>query len=352
MTPQEHQYQHGDTVKVTCELGYSVDTYDATLSMSEYMTTCQISGVWSPRYNCEHTYTCNASSAWVSVGSNTDMPRCIEVCGKTFTDSSSAGRIWGGEQAKLGEIPWQLFIRQPRGGASLITDRWAVTAAHVVDGLEEIPFDLYGGVIDGKKTQNRPSDVVVMGTAKIIIHPSYVKGIKQRTNFDNDIALIRLASRVTLGPNLLPICLPEAGADVRENEQGTVSGWGSTEVFEKSQMLRYAHISGYSLRECQSTPRLQDTPMVFTDNMFCAGSSTGKGKDSCRGDSGGPFILPALGNGNRDNRGPYRLIGIVSWGPGCDGTEFKGYYTKVERYVKWIKETIESVEKEERAMNK
>ncbi|XP_071372788.1 complement C1s subcomponent [Centroberyx affinis] len=392
VAPQHPEYKQGETVTVTCELGHHVDTFEKILSVSEYVTTCQTSGVWSPKYNCEpvdcgtpdipddgilqlvdadnlstqfedeiqfqcsskyytlegdDTYICNGSGHWVSVGSKEKLPKCTEVCGKTETDVSSAGRILGGRTAELGELPWQLLIREPRrGGASLINDRWAVTAAHVVDGYEQIPIHLYGGLVDAKKVINMLSDVVVMDSEKIIIHPNYAKGIlnTERTNYDNDIALIRLASRVELGPNLLPICLPEAEGGLGENEQGTVSGWGRTDTSFKSQMLQYAHIAGISLTECTNTPNLKNTPLVFTENMFCAGA---RGTDSCRGDSGGPFVLPMLGKGNKNNRGPYRLKGIVSWGSSCDKMDYKGYYTKVDNYVDWIKETINRVEAEE-----
>jgi len=39
---------------------------------------------------------------------------------------------------------------------------------------------------------------------------------------------------------------------------------------------------------------------------------------------------------------PYRLTGIVSWGPPCQERQYKGYYTKVANYVDWIKETIDA----------
>lgn len=268
----------------------------------------------------------------------------ISVCGKPIKYPSSAGRILGGTDANLGEFPWQLLIKQPkRGSASLINDQWAVTAAHVVENVAATSLRLYGGLVDGRTTLNRASDVVVMDSERIIIHPNYIKGVNDRTSFDNDIALIRLASRVNLGPNILPICLPEASMSLTENELGTVSGWGKTEGRGNSMVtsptLKYAHIGVYSLAECRNTPSTQSNKkMLFTQNMFCAGA---EGIDSCRQDSGGPFVSPMLAEGKE----PFYLTGIVSWGAPCHLRHYKGYYTNVKNYVDWIKNTIETVEK-------
>ncbi|XP_051263035.1 uncharacterized protein LOC127367322 [Dicentrarchus labrax] len=396
VAPQQPEYPRGQTVTVTCELGYVATIQSTQTVSSQYVSTCQSTGIWAPNYICEpvdcsvpnipkdgilqlvddnpqtqykdqiqfecsstyyilegdDTYTCSASGEWVSAGGKTEMPKCIEECGKPKKHPASAGRILGGKDARLGEIPWQLLIREPkRGGASLISDRWAVTAAHVVEDLAETSLRLYGGLVDGRKTRTQAglSDVVVMDSERIIIHPNYIKGTDDRTDFDNDIALIRLASRVTLGPNLLPICLPEANRGMVEHEQGTVAGFGKTDPKRQgvnlvtSYMLKYAHIGVYPLRECRNTPSTATNKrMAFTNNMFCAGA---EGKDSCQQDSGGPFVLPMLAEG----REPYYLTGIVSWGPPCQERQFKGYYTKVENYVDWIKETIDKIDKEDKS---
>lgn len=255
------------------------------------------------------------------------------MCGIPEKVSSSPGRVLGGTKAALGEIPWQLLIKEPeRGGASLINDCWAVTAAHVVIRAGET-LQLSGGLVNESST-----NASVIYSEKIIIHPGYANN--DDTNFDNDIALIRFNSRVNLGPNLLPICLPKASRGVVEDEQGTVSGWGvarENNKFVISQILQYTHIPVKSISICEDTPTLNNKAGTFTDNMFCAGAV---GNDSCPGDSGGPFFSPRLSS----NRGPHFLIGIVSWGPKCRTRAYKGYYTKVENYVDWIKKTIEAEE--------
>lgn len=251
----------------------------------------------------------------------------------TSNSISSSGRILGGARASLGQIPWQLLIKSPRrGGASLINDQWAVTAAHVVDGVDESMIKIFGELVDGQESDRTD----VLTCERIIIHPGYEQGISSntRTNYDNDIALIRFKTRVNLGPNICPICLPDVNRVMLEDEQGTVSGWGGTDRYRASRFLLYAHISVYSLDTCRSTPVLPKVgTMIFTKNMLCAGAD---GKDSCGGDSGGPFILPMLSPAG----GPYHLAGIVSWGAPCKDGANKGYYTKVQNYIEWIKNTI------------
>lgn len=378
--PQRAEHHHGQTVTVTCDVGYVVNSQGVQTLTSQFEASCDITGTWTPSYTCElvdcgfpelpadgilqlvgsepphtqykdqiqfncsskyykldgnDTYSCNANGEWMSADGTKNLPECTAVCGQRDSFFASAGRILGGQDAKLGQIPWQLLIKTPnRGGASLISDRWAVTAAHVVDGVQETSLRLFGGLVDGR-TSNGPG-VAELNSERIIIHPGYSKEANnERTNYDNDIALIRFSSRVNFGPNLLPICLPEPDRGILEREQGSVSGWGMTIDRLYTAKLKYAHIEAYPLNECQRTPTTRSNKaMMFTNNMFCAGAP---GKDSCYGDSGGPFVLPML-----FSDGPYVLAGIVSWGAPCRGGDNKGYYTKVENYVEWIRSTIKT----------
>ncbi|XP_011801657.1 kallikrein-13 isoform X2 [Piliocolobus tephrosceles] len=102
---------------------------------------------------------------------------------------------------------------------------------------------------------------------------------------------------------------------------------GRVEAVNYPKTLQCANIQLRSDEECR-----QVYPGKITDNMLCAGTKEG-GKDSCEGDSGGPLVC------NRT------LYGIISWGDfPCGQPDRPGVYTRVSRYVLWIRETIRKYE--------
>ncbi|PVD39163.1 hypothetical protein C0Q70_01791 [Pomacea canaliculata] len=87
----------------------------------------------------------------------------------------------------------------------------------------------------------------------------------------------------------------------------------------------------------------QALPAVFeyeiTETQLCAGSQRG-GTDSCAGDSGGPLLCPKTDSATDTTR--WFLMGITSYGEGCGKKGKYGIYTRVQSYLDWIHETVNS----------
>ncbi|MGH0173162.1 UNVERIFIED_CONTAM: hypothetical protein FKN15_007837 [Acipenser sinensis] len=122
---------------------------------------------------------------------------------------------------------------------------------------------------------------------------------------------------------------------------GYVSGWGITERYKLSNQLKYVALPVVDQHQCnasiyRSQHATKDIPQL-TDYMFCAGRVEG-GEDTCSGDSGGAFTLLRGVEGGGEE---YYAAGIVSWGMDCGKKGNYGVYTRVERYLGWINQTIQ-----------
>lgn len=130
---------------------------------------------------------------------------------------------------------------------------------------------------------------------------------------------------------VVPICLPEKRFAVYELSSikfSTVSGWGRLlDGGATSSVLMRVDLPRVKTQECE-----KETDLNLTENMFCAGDLTGV-KDSCKGDSGGPHATKY--------KNTWFLTGIVSWGKGCAVKGRYGVYTRVSKYIDWLKKHMD-----------
>uniref|UniRef100_A0A8C4DVY1 ST14 transmembrane serine protease matriptase a n=1 Tax=Dicentrarchus labrax TaxID=13489 RepID=A0A8C4DVY1_DICLA len=245
-------------------------------------------------------------------------------CGRNMFKTS---RIVGGQDAEEGEFPWQVSLHiKSYGhvcGASIIGQRWLVTAAHCVQDDGKTKFSQPGTweAYLGLHTQGDIGRSVVKRNLKQIIpHPNY-----NAYTFDNDIALMELDSPVTYSDYIRPICLPSPQHDFPVGNTVLITGWGATreggfaaKVLQKAQVRIINHGICNNLMNGQLTSR-----------MLCAGVLSG-GVDACQGDSGGPLSSPSASR--------TFLAGVVSWGDGCARRNKPGIYTTVTKFRGWIKE--------------
>lgn len=133
-------------------------------------------------------------------------------------------RIVGGQPAKAGQFPYQVslrtrFTRQHYCGASIISNRYLLTAAHCTEGINSQPA-LIVAVVGAVR---RHFDGASVKVDKIIRHSEW-----DRTKLANDIALIRTASEIAFSANVQPIALPSS--NVGGNAPLLLSGWGARSV--------------------------------------------------------------------------------------------------------------------------
>uniref|UniRef100_A0AAG5CTS6 Peptidase S1 domain-containing protein n=1 Tax=Anopheles atroparvus TaxID=41427 RepID=A0AAG5CTS6_ANOAO len=230
-------------------------------------------------------------------------------------------RIVGGIDSSRGQITYIASLTKRGGhycGASIVNDRWLLTAGHCVcSGVNKVlranqiravlglyrMSELAGNRIDRALGGDGAYE---MNLRTIVPHPGYVC-----SKPSNDIALLEMTQRIDFTPSVRPICL-SSGADGSARVEGrtaVVAGWGwlqeNRNLGDKADTLQRAVVDVFRNEECESMYRRGNRSRTIARTQLCAGKGTG-GVDACWADSGGPLVTS-------DNV----LIGIVSTGIGC-----------------------------------
>ncbi|KAM3613535.1 uncharacterized protein V6R79_001070 [Siganus canaliculatus] len=251
---------------------------------------------------------------------NSDEAGCN--CG---TRPYKLNRIVGGQNAELGEWPWQVSLHFLTNGhvcgASIISERWLLSASHCF--VTSSPANHVAAnwqTYSGMQDQYKQDGVLRRPVKRIISHPDY-----NQMTFDYDIALLELSEPLVFSNTIQPICLPASSHVFPAGMACWVTGWGALrEGGQKAQLLQKASVKIINDTVCNVVTEGQ-----VTSRMLCSGFLAG-GVDACQGDSGGPLVC-------FEESGKWFQAGIVSWGEGCARRNKPGVYTRVRKLRDWIR---------------
>ncbi|XP_062559143.1 chymotrypsin-2-like [Armigeres subalbatus] len=221
------------------------------------------------------------------------------------------GRIVGGQNAASGQFPYQVSLRSSANahfcGASIINNRWVLSAAHCTVGRTLANTRVVVG------THLLNSGGISHASSRIVNHGSY-----NANTLANDVSVVQTASVITFNNLAQPIGL--SATFVNTATGALASGWGrlgaNAGVPNNLQWLRTNIIT---LADCRNRHSVANRASVF-DNTICTLSPSGQGM--CMGDSGGPLV-----HGTQQ--------GIVSWGIPC-GLGSPDVFARVSSHRTWI----------------
>ena len=257
-------------------------------------------------------------------------------------------RIVGGQDAGSHDYPWAAAIAYNESksgklkyacGGALIHNNYVLTAAHCTRDLRG---NTLAHVKLGHADLNHPCGVEIeIETA--LPHPNY----DPAQNYINDIALLKLVRPVNIGATINLLCLPDADEENEgRRDPSVVIGWGLTENGTFSDILQELDLEDIPIDECtdeyrqsfikRNFSRAQASTFNISNSQICA-KGPSFGKDSCRGDSGGPLM-------STNSNGQWVINGVVSFGNMKCDSEVPGVYTRVSKYLQWIDSIINPID--------
>lgn len=262
-----------------------------------------------------------------------------QQCGKRQIQHQ--GLITNGYPSQEGEWPWHaaLYHRQDRTsikyacGGTLISSDIVLTAGHcVIEGGHYIVPDRlivklgqHNRLLGGKNTEE-------FQVYNVIPHEEF-----DFTTLKNDIAILKLSTRVLFNHYIQPVCLwpnNDISLDNVVNRLGIVVGWGLNENNQLTDILTQGRMPVVDFTTCLESNR--DFFGNFLSNYnYCAGYRNGT--SVCNGDSGGGMFF------EKDQT--YYLRGIVSLAVAkelenvCNPKQYV-LFTDVAKYLDWIKKKI------------
>ncbi|VVC93916.1 unnamed protein product [Leptidea sinapis] len=262
--------------------------------------------------------------------SRCESPDQYSVCCGSEPEVAPAPKPSRGNVTAIDQYPWLTLIEYKSVRDNRIR---LLCGGALISGRSNVRLGEYDVSHDGPDCVDADGGgtdctdgAMVIAIEKVIPHQLYDPNAKLRRN---DIALLRLAEMAPYTEFIRPICLPWLD-NVTSPQRLEVAGWGAvSDIQSFSNIKLHVDLPLASKSKCEPYYSQREVPLW--KGQICAGGE--KGKDSCKGDSGGPLM--------NENGRLWEVVGVVSFGPTPCGMEnIPGVYTKVYEYLPWIRTQI------------
>ena len=216
-------------------------------------------------------------------------------------------------------------------GGSLLSATVVLTAAHCMCSGAWCPT--YYVVVHTHDVRSEHACSATIRVSRVIVHEDYMTDTQE-----NDVAVLHLSAPAPCagtpeGTDIVRLD-DSAGVNAHQGRMATVAGWGARDAHNRNtypdqpDKIHEVDVQVQKRGQCRQAYSRGGTrinsatgePFMISSGMLCAsGDGTrSEGRDSCRGDSGGPLFFEPVGVSTAPDydRRPIQ-IGIVSWALGC-----------------------------------
>ncbi|CAF2913205.1 unnamed protein product [Rotaria sp. Silwood2] len=251
----------------------------------------------------------------------------------------ATARIVNGETVRAHSWPWQLFLLaydpetklSTSCGATLLTQRHVLTAAHCVHGY--LPPNIF--LFAGQHARNFNTSLTdTHFVNKVYIHEGY------NANAYNDLAILTTEEAFRFDSYVSPICLATPNSSLLQATEELVAiGWGRTsgqpETLRVPKYLQQVKVA-YMPTSNPNCSGIFESEYTLHPGQMCAGNP---GHNICRGDSGGP-LMRRMRLTNTETY-YWQQVGVASLTNRCGwNSTWPDIYTNVPYYYDWIMTTV------------